>query len=302
MFSVVIPYYKKRQYIERCLNSVLNQTFQNFEIILVDDGSEDDILELINEKYTNNVKFVQQTNQGVSEARNTGITNAKTAYIALLDADDCWHPKYLEFVYKVIQENTNIKIIGAHYSRDKNILENQYDSVTYRQIHSYFIDAISNTYFTSSSSVILKDFFNKNRGFNPQLKRGEDLDVWFRVMMSDGNAYYITNTLVYYSDEDISQATALNFDFNLSILSVMASDYIKKEQPIVLQKFAIIFIRKRIYPYFFDSENHNKAKRVLQEIGFGNFFSFLLYHLPRGLGSKFVQGKFIRYYSKYLIK
>src|SRR5690606_699032 len=125
MFSILIPYYKKRKYIERCIDAILAQTYINYEIILVDDGSQDDIADMVNEKYSGKVTLIHQQHQGVSAARNKGIANATHDYIAFLDADDCWNPKYLEFVAKIIKENSNVKIRGSHYTRDKSVFNNQ---------------------------------------------------------------------------------------------------------------------------------------------------------------------------------
>ena len=102
MFSVIIPYYNKEKYVERCIASVLNQTFQDFEIILVDDGSTDNGCAIIREKYGNKVTLISQKNQGVSQARNKGISMARFNYIAFLDADDCWHIQFLEKVKEVV--------------------------------------------------------------------------------------------------------------------------------------------------------------------------------------------------------
>lgn len=302
MFSIVIPYYKKRKYIERCLDSVLSQTFKGFEIILVDDGSDDDLQLLIDEKYLGKVRLIVQENQGVSTARNAGIACAKMEYIAFLDADDCWSPFYLEKNAEIIHKETDVKIIGSHYTRDYSQLEVVLSQLRYYKFENYFKDALKNTYFTSSSSVIKKTFFEENLGFRSSLKKGEDIDVWLRTVASGGNVYYIKNTLVYYSDEDENQATQSKFGLHQSILSVMRQEYIKETNPIAFQNFAKIYMRKNMYPYFYDPDNHALAKSELSKIGYGNLFSKVLYSLPFSLGRKCIHNRLIRYYVKYLVK
>ena len=97
-YSVVIPLYNKEHYIEKTISSVLNQTFQDFEIIVIDDGSKDKSLSKARklEKRSEKIRVIEQENQGVSVARNTGVEYAKGDYIAFLDADDEWRDNYLE--------------------------------------------------------------------------------------------------------------------------------------------------------------------------------------------------------------
>lgn len=303
MFSVIIPYYKKRKYIERCMDAVLAQTYQDFEIILVDDGSKDDVAQLIEEKYSEKVHLIQQENQGVSAARNTGIAAATHDYIAFLDADDYWCPFYLACNAEILNNETDVKIIGSRYSRNKNEIEKKESLLKYRELKDYFKkQAIINTLFLTSATIVKRSFFNEHSGFNPDLKRGEDIDVWLRVMASPGSGFYLENTLVYYSDEDLNQVTNSSFDFQYSILSIMRNEYLKKGSPNVFKEFVPIFIRKRIYSYYFDKRNHEKAREELKSIGYGNFFSKVFYHLPVSLGRNVSKTKLFRYYSKFLIK
>mgnify|MGYP003661299564 CR=1 FL=1 len=103
MFSVIIPLYNKKHYVSRAIDSVLNQTFQDFEVIVVNDESTDGGVELVKEKYGEQVHLLNQKNQGVSVARNTGIEQAQFPYIAFLDADDYWHSDFLFWMNSRIQ-------------------------------------------------------------------------------------------------------------------------------------------------------------------------------------------------------
>lgn len=302
MFSVIIPYYKKRQYIERCIDSVLQQTYRDYEIILVDDGSQDDISELLASRYGGKVKLIVQQNQGVSAARNRGIAIASHEFIAFLDADDCWSHFYLAKNAELIGKENDVTIIGSHYSSNYLKIETVEQQLNYYRFENYFKEAIRNTYFFTSATIINSKFFKNNPGFNPALKRGEDIDVWLRTVASGGNAYYIENTLVYYSDEDENQATQTKFGLHQSILSVMRQEYIKETNPIAFQDFTKIYMRKNMYPYFYDPDNHALAKSELRKIGYGNLFSKVLYSLPFSLGRKCIHNRLIRYYVKYLIK
>ncbi|MGD9213097.1 MAG: glycosyltransferase family 2 protein [Desulfobacteraceae bacterium] len=101
-FSIVLPTYNRRHQLERCLKSIKNQDFKDFEIIIIDDGSNDGTKDFINTDHPD-VRYYYQINQGVSKARNTGIENAKGAYIAFLDSDDIWYPSRLKIMHAVIE-------------------------------------------------------------------------------------------------------------------------------------------------------------------------------------------------------
>ncbi len=286
MFSIVIPYYKKRNYIERCLDAVLEQTCQNFEIILVDDGSQDDIAKLISQKYPQ-VKLIQQNNQGVSAARNTGIANAKHEYIAFLDADDYWSPFYLEKVTEVINNEQEIKIIGTNYTRVKSKLETENPKLDYFLIKNYFKKALRLTYFFTSGTVLLREFFQKENGFNPILKSGEDIDVWFRAVLSGGNAFYIKNTLVYYSDEDENQATITSKNFSNRFIANANAIYFqhgKKIYPQYFYDFLSKYMYSSLYVMYFQKATHEDAKKIKNTISEKYFFVDLYYGLPYIIG------------------
>lgn len=103
MFSVVIPLYNKKHTIRECIASVLSQSYQDFELLVIDDGSTDNSFQVVSEYSDNRIRIVQQSNGGVSSARNLGLKLAKSKYVALLDADDLWMPDYLEKMNSFIE-------------------------------------------------------------------------------------------------------------------------------------------------------------------------------------------------------
>jgi glycosyltransferase involved in cell wall biosynthesis len=309
MFSVIIPYYNKSKYIQRCLDAVLNQTYQQFEIILVNDGSTDDGLHFITDNYSNKVTVINQENKGVSAARNTGIRAAKCPFIAFLDADDCWHHQFLEKIKAVIDIEKNIKIIGAHYSRNKEFLVTDSGTLDYFKFENYFKSALKNTYFSSSSTIITTDFFTKNEGFNTNLKNGEDIDVWIRAVQSGGNSFYVKNTLVYYSNEDLNQATNTKVPIQNTLVGTINSSYqaaLKSSTDIDFNRFISIYVYFNLYPYYYNSESHSLAKLALKNNEFHYFLLNFIYLLPIKIGSKVISskkyGKWIRLYLKFVIR
>lgn len=297
MFSVIIPYYKKRKYIERCIDAVLAQTYQGFEIILVDDGSQDDVAQLIEEKYSWKVHLIQQENQGVSIARNTGIAAATHDYIAFLDADDYWSPFHLEKMAELINQEQNIKIIGSHYSRAKSNVETENRKLDYFLIKDYFKNALRFTYFFTSGTVVSREFFKQEDGFNTNLKSGEDIDVWFRAVLSGGNAFYIKNTLSYYSDEDENQATTTPKDLNNRFIYNAYSIYFKDGEKIYPQEFYNFlskYIYSSLYIIFFQKETHEKAKEIKNKISKKYFWAEVYYQMPFVIGSMLLRKQNMR--------
>ncbi|WP_051929447.1 glycosyltransferase family 2 protein [Flavobacterium sp. 83] len=309
MFSVVIPYYNKSKYIKRCLDSVLNQTFQDFEIILVNDGSTDAGLQFISTIYSNKIIVINQDNKGVSAARNAGIKLAKYPFVAFLDADDCWHNQFLEKVKEVINVENNIKIIGTHYSRNKEFLATDSGVLDYFKFKDYFKSALTNTYYSSSSTIIAADFFTKNNGFNPCLKKGEDIDVWIRAVHSGGNAYYIKNTLVYYSDEDVNQVTNTKVLIQNTLVGTINELYknlLKSSDNKSFNRFVSIYVFFNLYLYYYDSESQLQAKATLKKNEYRFFLLNLVYVLPIYFGTKLMNSnrvsRWFRLYIKFVIR
>lgn len=305
MFTVIIPYYKKRAYIERCIDSVLNQTFKQFEIILIDDGSQDDIAILIAEKYFGLVNLIQQPNLGVSVARNAGISAAKMPYIAFLDADDCWLPQFLQFANEIIINNSAVKIIGAHYTSDINVLKNNYQQNNYVEIKNYFKIAIKNTLFITSATIINSKYFLEHQGFNPLLKRGQDREVWFRVIASGGKAFYINNTMLYYSQEDPNQATSSIGKVENSFIGNINTLYkplLQENENSDFSKFITKLVYFDLFPYYFSPENHARSKLTLQQNKHYFFLLHLPYYLPLAVGQKIVSNKKMKQYLRFYFK
>ena len=118
-FSIIIPAYNLENYIAAALQSVLVQTFQDFEIIIVDDGSTDETVSIIQSFHDPRIRLVSQVNGGVSRARNAGMKKAVGAYIAFLDGDDYWYPEHLELAADFFNRHPEILAYANRYMRDE---------------------------------------------------------------------------------------------------------------------------------------------------------------------------------------
>ena len=163
-FSVIIPLYNKEKYIKRAINSVLKQTFQNFEIIVVNDGSTDNSLSIVKNKKDKRIRIFNQKNLGVSNARNKGIKKSKGKYIALLDADDKFLKNYLETISKLIIKYPNNNFFGTAFkkiynNKDKEICSfslKKYSKKTFI-IKDLISEVVRNKkFFIHISSIVIK--------------------------------------------------------------------------------------------------------------------------------------------------
>lgn len=160
MISVIVPIYNVEEYLPTCIESILNQTYKDLEIILVDDGSTDKSGEICNgyAKQDNRCIVIHQSNKGLSEARNVGLDYAKGEYISFIDGDDYIHPQMLEILYEALQKG-----------------DYDFSMVTFRQVEQYkkenFIASINNNNtFIVNGLNIMRRLYNIN---DPILKRSE---------------------------------------------------------------------------------------------------------------------------------
>lgn len=208
MFTVIIPLYNKVFSIAKTIQSVLNQTLKNFELLVVNDGSTDNSVEIVERFDDHRIKIIHQSNQGVSAARNAGIKEAKGEWICFLDADDEWEPNFLQLFDTAINENKEFdfytigyKIIEPNGST-KNILLNNNDTYISIGIADYLRHSIKKKPLATSNTVMINSKIVKNTdGFLVGLKRGEDRDYWLRILFLTGKLCFINKVAAYYHRE-----------------------------------------------------------------------------------------------------
>lgn len=196
-FSVVIPLYNKGPHIERALMSVLKQTFQNFEIIVVDDGSTDNSAEIVKTVHDTRIHLIQQENAGVSAARNRGIKESKADLIAFLDADDEWLPTFLETILRLNEKFPEAGLYASAFQVFK--IYNKIVNPDYKLIPpapwegllpNYFLTSTLGHFPISSSAVCVpKRIFLDIGEFRLGVRWGEDSDMWGRIALKYPIAY-----------------------------------------------------------------------------------------------------------------
>ena len=209
MISVVIPLYNKEKSVASTLRTVLNQTFTDYEIVIVNDGSTDNSVAEVEKVQDDRIRLIHQQNAGVSAARNRGIKEAKGDLIAFLDADDEWKPEYLATQYYLFQKYPECSVFACNYE-----FRNAEGNVTPTIIHklsfagedgiliNYFdVASYSNPPICSISIMVKKSAIRAIGGFPVGIKSGEDLLTWARLACQYRIAYSITPLAVFIFDE-----------------------------------------------------------------------------------------------------
>lgn len=208
MFSVIIPIHNKLPHLDRSINSVLNQSYQNFEIILIDDASSDGSEDKIYEFKDPRIRILKRDVPGAGgyAARNKGIMDAKYNLIAFLDADDKWEETYLEEVYNTFEKHPNVNLVSSGWVYCN---EGEYSQVPgFSRIKGAFKRISLTDYFNYNlliwtSAVVIKKGLLMNSGLFPEgkCKRGGDMDTWIRCLsLSKDNIFINKNLAVYYRD------------------------------------------------------------------------------------------------------
>ncbi len=196
--SVIIPAYNAMTYLPETLESVLQQTFTDFEVIIVNDGSSDKIVQWADSLIDERVKLISQSNQGVSTARNTAINEARGEYIAFLDADDLWQPTKLEKQVQFLDNNSPVGLVATwmiltdeHGNPGAEVkIDFKQGNITKELIEISLIPC-------GSIPMVRRSCFESAGLFDPTLRFGEDWEMWTRIAI-DYDFGLIKESLVYY--------------------------------------------------------------------------------------------------------
>lgn len=202
-YSVVIPLYNKEHYIAGTLRSVLTQTFPDYEVIVVDDGSTDHSLQACKEVRSDKIRVVQQVNQGVSAARNKGIELAAGEYICFLDADDTWHPDYLQNIETIVQKYPQSDIFVTAYRiiyANGRCKESRRLPQANGCLPSYW-ETLGKGYdfVWTSATTVRRTALLAAGGFRLGEKIGQDLDLWARLARNNPCVAYASRVCVDYN-------------------------------------------------------------------------------------------------------
>ena len=228
--SVVIPAYNISAYIAETMDSVLAQTFQNYEIILVNDGSKDtEKLESALEPYFDDIVYAKQENAGAAAARNKAINLARGELIAFLDGDDIWLPRFLESQIGFLEKNelemvyADAEIFGEQLFEGRSFMQ---DAPSASEVTpTSLINASCNV--ITSATLLKKKLLEKFGLFDVKMRRGQDFDLWFRLAKNGAKIGYQREVLIKYRvrEDNLSGTNVDRAERNIKVLKAIGDKY-----------------------------------------------------------------------------
>lgn len=300
-FSVIVPLYNKEPYIEKALGSVLSQTFKDYEIIVVNDGSTDDSLSVAQGvlEGVGNVRIINQQNSGVSTARNNGIAAANGDYICFLDADDWWEPTFLEEMDGLIKKYPGAGLYCTNYyyvHKRKSVVKLDIPTGYFNYCKEY---ARTLCMLATSSCCSNRSVLTEMGGFNHKLKLGEDFDLWIRIALKYGTAI-LNKPLVYFNNDVPVKLRATHHLHRPENHMLWNLGYLEEEEK-TNPDYKQLIDNLRTYglmPYFLSKEYHEAAEVELTKVDWSK--------QPKSIQKKYLrplwflrgQSKFMTYGSK----
>jgi len=224
--SVIIPTYNCARYVPEAVESVLHQTYQDYEVIVVDDGSTDNT-EKVLQKYRDKIRYIKQKNSGVAAARNTGIREAHGEWVAFLDADDLWLPLKLKIQMEFSDRHPDVDFIygdASSFNSNGVLTKSMFSE---RQPHEGNVikNLLSENFIPILSVIARKKCFEKAGFFKEGMKYSEDYEMWLRVAKFFKFGY-ITEVVVSYREHE--KSASQNFEkmhaAHLDILNAYLKD------------------------------------------------------------------------------
>lgn len=272
-FSVVIPLYNKEKHIVDTIKSVLAQTFQDFEIIIINDGCTDSSYKQVKLINNSKIQLFSTENKGVSHARNLGIKKANGKLIAFLDADDTWFDHHLEDLKKLFERYPNCGLYCKAYTlrHGKRLIKSIYKNIPEQTdwmgiVDDYFESSSINCIAWTSAVAIPKHTFKSIGDFDTSLTMGEDTELWLRIALKHPVSFYHKISAVYNLDTD-NRITNLNTNshsfIDLDKFELLAIKNKSLKTYLDLNRYSIAIQYKLV-------GNNTKAKEYINKINKNN--------------------------------
>lgn len=267
LISVIIPTYNSGKYIKKTIDSVLGQNYDNFELIIIDDGSVDDTLQICNGyENINNIKILKHSHCGnIAYLRNTAAKTAKGDYFSFLDSDDVWESDKLQKQIEYLDNYNFICSNAVMIDENDNTIMNKYFEDIDNNFELSLCDLLKENYIITSSVVLKKDIFFKYGLFDEDYGNlAEDYSLWLKIA-EENSAFFINEPLVRYRRHisNISSSDFMNRDEILLKTITLRSKYINNNSSIVRQntKIGILKIYRFLSSFYL---HHNKYKKSIK--------------------------------------
>ena len=245
LISIVIPIYNAEKYLEECLNSIKSQTYKNFEVIMVNDGSKDDSETICMNflRSDSRFRYLKKANGGVSSARNLGLDNVKGDYITFIDADDWVDENYLELLITTVKKNHSDIVVSSYkqfnnidvfYLRSYTIQEKyllNFEKMDRDDFLTIFPKLMSiNVCFNNAVAKLFRKELVNNLRFDTSIKYGEDLDFYFRLYLNVDSISYVDEPTYVYRMHGDSTTSNFNQEHAEQELSIFKKMYEKIQE------------------------------------------------------------------------
>lgn len=285
--SIIVPIYNGEKYLSRCLDSLINQTYDNIEIICINDGSIDNSINILKEyrKKCNKIKIIDKKNTGVSDTRNIGIDKATGKYICFCDCDDMYELNYVEVMYKEIKKH-KVSVVKCNYKvidKDNNFIDKgNVDSICNKKfdkekIKEFIIPEILNGKIPCFSYLIMIDKKFLNVKYPVDIAMMEDVVFYIKLLSSIDDMYIIDKELYTIMYNELG-ATNNPKNYKRNILNVITiNKYIKnelknyncltKENEIILNNTNLTAISDFVFRFYlaFPKDIINMSKDIVND-------------------------------------
>lgn len=272
MVSIVIPLYNKAQSIANTIACIQNQTFQDFEIVVVEGWSTDGSLEIIQKLASEDKRikvFMQKNRNGVTPARNETIEASQCEHIVFIDADDYWEPTYIETMVKLINDYPDAGIWGMNHGEISNGIKRIVKCPVEKGYRGVIENPwISGSPYWTSATAVSKKALEKIGGFDNRIIFGEDIDLWYRLMLEFPAVFENGEVLSYYRIDAENRACNKIFPLKLHIPYYIDKYSEYRANNIDFRRFFDLQMLYRLYPYALSTPNDPDLKRILNQIDF----------------------------------
>ena len=297
MFLSLSPLFNKAAHIQRALDSILNQSVQDYEIIVVDDGSTDEGAAIVKSITDPRIMLVQQENAGVSAARNRGIRAANNCLVAFLDADDEWKPAFLETCLSLYSKYPQAGAFGTAYEfvltngiRKKTKFAQAPKEGWEGILPNFFRSILKDFPFNSSSVMVHKEILEELGGFPIEFKLCEDLDLWVRIALKYPIAYSNTCLSLYHLNAENRTSDTVLYDMEIPVERTIQKALKNEEYPTSIRRdLETLAVNRRIVAAHHAILNGapNQAKLHLSRIPYKRRSQFEIF--GGGFGQKCLQ-------------